>query len=160
MLLHIHLPQIIFVTKSHRNWCSDYSGKEKAEKKRVGWKKCHMSWVSGILLLSQHTFLESHPHIPSLVDLSASLRFLSENPEAVHSIWHIAYVIYRSCTNTVPWFCTLRFLPLIFFISIEIEFIYNVVLVSGVQQRDSRICIHISILFHILFLCKLLENVE
>ena len=36
-----------------------------------------------------------------------------------------------------------------FIFLIEVEFIFNVVLVSGVQQSDS--VIHICILFHILF---------
>ena len=41
---------------------------------------------------------------------------------------------------------------------IEIYLIYNVVLVSGVQQNES--ILHMSILFHIIFLCKLLKNIE
>ena len=36
----------------------------------------------------------------------------------------------------------------------------NVVLVSGVQQSDSVIHIHVSILFHILFSIRLLQNTE
>ena len=39
-----------------------------------------------------------------------------------------------------------------FLIFIEIDLIYNVVLVSGVQQNES--ILHISILFHIIFLCN------
>ena len=38
--------------------------------------------------------------------------------------------------------------------------INNVVLVSGVQQSDSVIHIHISILFQILFPFRLLQNIE
>ena len=38
--------------------------------------------------------------------------------------------------------------------------INNVVLVSGVQQSDSVIHIHVSILFQVLFLFKLLQSVE
>ena len=38
--------------------------------------------------------------------------------------------------------------------------IKNVVLVSGVQQRDSVIYIHVSILFQSLFTFTLLQNVE
>ena len=38
--------------------------------------------------------------------------------------------------------------------------INNVVLVSGVQQSDSVIHIHVSILFQILFPSKLLQNIE
>ena len=38
--------------------------------------------------------------------------------------------------------------------------IYNVVLVSGVQQSDSVIHIHISPLFQILFPYRLLQNIE
>ena len=36
----------------------------------------------------------------------------------------------------------------------------NNVLVSGVQQSDSVIHIHVSILFQILFLFRLLQNIE
>ena len=45
-----------------------------------------------------------------------------------------------------------------FKIFIEIYLIYSVVLVSGVQQNES--VTHLSILFHIIFLCKLLKNIE
>ena len=38
--------------------------------------------------------------------------------------------------------------------------INNVVLVSGVQQSDSVIHIHVSILFRILFPFRLLQNIE
>ena len=38
--------------------------------------------------------------------------------------------------------------------------INNVVLVSGVQQSDSVIHIHVSILFQILFPFRLLQNIE
>ena len=38
--------------------------------------------------------------------------------------------------------------------------IYNVVLVSGVQQSDSVIHIHIFFLFQILFPYRLLQNIE
>ena len=38
--------------------------------------------------------------------------------------------------------------------------INNVVLVSGVQQSDSVIHIHVSILFQILFPVRLLQNIE
>ena len=38
--------------------------------------------------------------------------------------------------------------------------INNVVLVSGVQQIDSVVHIHIFILFHILFPFRLLQNIE
>ena len=38
--------------------------------------------------------------------------------------------------------------------------IYDVVLVSGVQQSDSVINIHISILLQILFPYRLLQNIE
>ena len=38
--------------------------------------------------------------------------------------------------------------------------INNVVLVSGVQQSDSIIHIHVSILFQILFPFRLLHNIE
>ena len=40
------------------------------------------------------------------------------------------------------------------------ELIYNVVLVSGVQQSDSVIHLHIAILFQILFPCGLLQYIE
>ena len=38
--------------------------------------------------------------------------------------------------------------------------INNVVLVSGVQQSDSVMHIHVSIIFHILFPSRLLQNIE
>ena len=38
--------------------------------------------------------------------------------------------------------------------------IYDVVLVSGVQQSGSVIHVHISILFQILFAYSLLKNIE
>ena len=38
--------------------------------------------------------------------------------------------------------------------------IYNVVLVSGVEQSDSVLHIHITILFQILFPYRLLQNIE
>ena len=41
-----------------------------------------------------------------------------------------------------------------------IELINNIVLVSGVQQSDSVMHIHISILFQILFPFTLLQNIE
>ena len=43
---------------------------------------------------------------------------------------------------------------------IGVQLIYNVVLVLGVQQRDSVIHIHIFILFQILFSYRLSENAE
>ena len=45
-------------------------------------------------------------------------------------------------------------------LKIEIWLIYNVVLISGTQQSDSVIHIHISILFQILFSYRLSQNVE
>ena len=38
--------------------------------------------------------------------------------------------------------------------------INNVVLVSGVQQSDSVRHVHVSIVFQILFLIRLLQNIE
>ena len=43
---------------------------------------------------------------------------------------------------------------------IEVLLINNVVLVSGVQQSDSVIHIHVSILFQVLFPLRLLQNIE
>ena len=48
----------------------------------------------------------------------------------------------------------------LFFNFIGAYLIYNVVLVSGVQQSDSVIHIHIFILFQILFPLRLLQNNE
>ena len=47
-----------------------------------------------------------------------------------------------------------------FLFCIGVQLIDNVVLVSGVQQSDSVIHIHVSILFHILFSIRLLQNTE
>ena len=43
---------------------------------------------------------------------------------------------------------------------IGVSLINNIVLVSGVQQSDSVIHIHVSILFQILFPFRLLQNIE
>ena len=51
------------------------------------------------------------------------------------------------------------FLHFIFFF-IEIQLIYNVVLVSSVQQRDSVIHIYIYTFFYILFHYKLLQDIQ
>ena len=42
----------------------------------------------------------------------------------------------------------------------SVYLINNLVLILSVQQRDSVIHIHTFILFHILFSCKLLQNIE
>ena len=54
--------------------------------------------------------------------------------------------------------CTPNFFKKINFIGVQL--IYNVVLVSGVQQSNSLIHIHIFILFKILFSCRLSQNTE
>ena len=54
------------------------------------------------------------------------------------------------------------------FFFIEVELIYNIMLVSGVQQSDSDIyicicvcvCVYIYILFQILFPYRLLQNIQ
>lgn len=46
-----------------------------------------------------------------------------------------------------------------FLFYIRLQLINNVVLVSGVQQSDSVIHVHVSILFQILFPLRLLWNV-
>ena len=45
----------------------------------------------------------------------------------------------------------------LFLFFIEVELIYNV---SGVQQSESVVHIHLSLLFKILFLDRLLQNIE
>ena len=47
-----------------------------------------------------------------------------------------------------------------FLVYIGIQLINNIVLVSGVQQSDSVIRIHVSILFQVLFSFRLLQNTE
>ena len=47
-----------------------------------------------------------------------------------------------------------------FLFYIGIQLIDNIVLVSGVQQSDSVIRIHVSILFQILFPFRLLQSIE
>ena len=47
-----------------------------------------------------------------------------------------------------------------FLFYVGVELIYNVVLISGIQQSDSVIDIHICILFQILFPFRLLPNIE
>ena len=55
--------------------------------------------------------------------------------------------------------CWIRFFHFILFY-MGAELIYNAVLVSGVQQSDSTIPVHMSILFQILFPYRLLQNTE
>ena len=47
-----------------------------------------------------------------------------------------------------------------FLFYIGVQFISNVVLVSGVQKSDSVVRIHASILFQVLFPFRLLQNIE
>ena len=54
----------------------------------------------------------------------------------------------------------LKFYIFKFLFYIGEQLINNVVLVSGVQQSDSVIHIHVSILFQILFPPRLLQNIE
>ena len=60
----------------------------------------------------------------------------------------------------------LNFFVLVSFFLIEVYLIYNVVLVSGVQQSNSIlhtyvcVCMHIYILFQILFHYRLLQDTE
>lgn len=82
-----------------------------AEKKRVHCEKkviqarCPISPVTTAFVSS------TYPHVPPLADVGASLRFLSENPEAVHNIGHTVYVIYKLCINSILRFSTLPFPP-------------------------------------------------
>ena len=63
---------------------------------------------------------------------------------------------------TVNFFPHLAFFVVlfIFIFLIEVQLIYSIVLVSGVQQSASVIHIYISILFQILFPHKFLQNIE
>ena len=56
--------------------------------------------------------------------------------------------------------CAAFFFFFNFLFYIGAQLINNVVLVSGVQQSDSVIHIHVSILFQILFPFRLLHNIE
>ena len=47
-----------------------------------------------------------------------------------------------------------------FLFYIGVELINNVVLVSGIQESDSVIHIHVSLLFQILFPFRLLHNIK
>ena len=42
----------------------------------------------------------------------------------------------------------------------EVFFIYNIVLISGIQQSNSFIHTHISTFFQMIFCYKLLQNIE
>ena len=55
-------------------------------------------------------------------------------------------------------FCGIDLLKFLFYIGLEL--INNVVMVLGVQQSDSVIHIHVSILFQIIFPFRLLQNNE
>ena len=56
--------------------------------------------------------------------------------------------------------CIIPIIFLNFLFYIGVELINNVVIVSGVQQSDSVIHIHVSILFQILFAIRLLQNIK
>ena len=57
-------------------------------------------------------------------------------------------------------FSCLKMYLLTYFLSfIEVELIYNVVIISAVQESDSVIHVHTSILFQILFTHRLSQNV-
>ena len=56
------------------------------------------------------------------------------------------------------YFLFLFFLNFLFYIGVQL--INNVVLVSGVQRSDSVTHVHVSLLFQILFLFRLLHNTE
>ena len=56
--------------------------------------------------------------------------------------------------------CGLDALKKTFLIFIGVELIYNGVLISAIQESESVIHIHISILFQILFLFRLLQTIE
>ena len=58
------------------------------------------------------------------------------------------------------YFCFLYLLIFKFLFYVGVELINNVVLVSGVQQGDSVIHIHVSIHFQILFPLRLLQDIE
>ena len=55
-------------------------------------------------------------------------------------------------------FFSFLFFKFLFYIGVYL--IYNVVLVSGIQQSDSVLHIHMSILFQILFPYRLLQSTE
>ena len=82
--------------------------------------------------------------------LIMKLIFLPLDPEGGSQTFFVQFLP----TNSVFFFF---FLYKNFF---RVELIYNVVLVSGVQQIDSVIHKHISILFQILFSYRLLQNIE
>ena len=65
-----------------------------------------------------------------------------------------------SYTNLTKMFFPFYFYFFNFLFYIGVQLINNVVLSSGVQQSDSIICIHESILFQILFPFRLLHNIE
>ena len=71
------------------------------------------------------------------------------------------FAIYIMITGYYSFYTTkFFFLFFNFLFYIGVELINNVVLVSGVQQSDSVIHVHVSILFQILFPIRLLHNIE
>ena len=79
-----------------------------------------------------------------LSDLNSSIACLRK--ASPHLTDHI-YVLYH-VLNILSLFC------------IEVQLITNVVFISGVQQSDSIIHIHVCILFQILFPFRLLQSIE
>ena len=66
-------------------------------------------------------------------------------------------ILNHCATREVP---QVLYLSLFYIIFIGVQLIYNVVLVSGVQQSESAIHIHISTLFQILFPYRSLQSIE
>ena len=68
--------------------------------------------------------------------------------------------IYFIVLHLVSSILNIRSLLFFFIFYIGVHLIYNVVLVSGVQQSDSVIHLHIFILFQIIFPYRLLQSTE
>ena len=54
----------------------------------------------------------------------------------------------------------LQLVQVLYFLLFGVQLINDTVIVSGVQQCDSIIHIHVPVLFQILFLFRLLHNIE
>ena len=99
--------------------------------------------------------IQSHVYLLNVQTAGQCLPFSCVAPH----LYLYGYLFVLFCFNLNFWH-TVLFYFLTFLFCIRVQLINNVVLVSDVQQSDSIILIHVSILFQILFLIRLLQNIE
>ena len=100
----------------------------------------------------------NHTFMVYTLNLYSDVCLFSLNETGGKMPWHIAKF---PSPNLFPYYYFILSNVKIFFFSlIEVSLIYNVVLVSGVQQSDSVVYTYISIFVHILFPYWLLQSTE